>query len=346
MAPPTMHTAETLASSVGGDTVAVRERPVVPEVSVCIVSWNRRDLLDRCLESLFRQWQGTSFEVVVVDNASTDGAADLVAQRYPEAHLIRNQVNLGFARANNQAARIARGRCLLFLNNDTEVRPHTLRRLVEALAENPAAVAVGPRMRSPAGDLQVTHRRRPTLGAFLHRTWLLRWTGLFRRAHREFRRGDPASGGARSVDVLLGAALLIDRRRFFALGAWNETFFFGGEDLEFCARARAVGVLLHLADVEIIHHGRASTKANIGPATIAIAEGFVRYFRLQGTSRAGLLFYKTMLTLDAPLQLLVKAGQCLWRTVRGQKDKRAKCWNDLKGIAAFLFLGLGRFWRA
>src|SRR5438067_5860893 len=87
------------------------------DISVCIVNWNCRELLRGCLESLRRQPAGIRCEIIVVDNGSTDGAADMVEHDFPEALLLRNQANLGFSRANNQAARFARGRYLFFLNN-------------------------------------------------------------------------------------------------------------------------------------------------------------------------------------------------------------------------------------
>src|SRR5262245_49746255 len=91
----------------------------VVDVSICIANWNCRDLLRDCLSSLLHQAQGVRLEIIVVDNASTDGAADMVMRHFPQVQLIRNRINRGFAAANNQAARRARGTHLLFLNNDT-----------------------------------------------------------------------------------------------------------------------------------------------------------------------------------------------------------------------------------
>ncbi len=216
-----------------------RRLNAAPLVSVCIVNWNCCALLNGCLRSLLEQAQGASLEVIVVDNGSSDGAADMVAERFPGVVLLRNDHNIGFARANNQAARRARGHYLFFLNNDTIVPAHTLGKLVAYLNEHPETLVVGPRLCDGSGNVQMSYRRRPTIATFLHRTLLLRWAGLFRKNYRAYRREDPEQGAEpRAVDVLMGAALLWRRSEFTRLGAWDEAFTFGGEDLELCFRAK------------------------------------------------------------------------------------------------------------
>jgi GT2 family glycosyltransferase len=200
-----------------------------PVVSVCIANWNCRELLRRCLESLHRQPQGVRFETVVVDNASADGAADMVAREFPEVALVRNRQNLGFSRANNQAAARAKGRYLFFLNNDTVVPPLTLRAFVAYAEANPTVGMVGPRLRGADGEFQISYRRRPTVAALLHRVSLLRWTGLFRKAYYEYRRDSFAPDGIRHVEVLMGAAVFLPREVFDGSGRWDERYVFGGE---------------------------------------------------------------------------------------------------------------------
>src|SRR5581483_10995236 len=160
------------------------------DLTVCIANWNCRELLRACLESLHDQPQGVRLETIVVDNASADGSAAMVARDFPEVLLLRNPANVGFARANNQAAARARGRHLLFLNNDTVVPAGALRRLIAFADAHPEVGMIGPRLRDPHGGWQISYRRRPTVGALLHRTLLLRWTRLFRRSYRDYRRQD------------------------------------------------------------------------------------------------------------------------------------------------------------
>lgn len=316
------------------------------DVTVCIANWNCRDMLRDCLESLHDRPQGVRVETVVVDNASTDGAADMVAREFPEVGLIRNTANVGFARANNQAARKARGRYLLFLNNDTVVPPGMVGRLVEYAEAHPDVGLIGPRLRDAEGRTQVSYRQKPTVGTLLHRTSVLRWTGLLRDAYHRYRRQEFDPESTRSVEVLMGAAMLLPREAFFGCGGWDEDFTFGGEDLDLSLRvARRWSVVYH-PEAEILHYGRVSTRQHIGYASTNMAVGFVQYLRKSGCSPLGLLAYKVVVTLDAPVQLAVKATQYLWRRMCGRRDKADKSLLAMRGLCSFLARGLLAFWAA
>jgi GT2 family glycosyltransferase len=316
------------------------------DVSVCIANWNCRDLLRACLESLHDQPQGVRLETLVVDNASADGAADMVEREFPEVILQRNTANLGFARANNQAAQRARGRYLFFLNNDTLVPPGSLGRLVDFADLHPHAGLIGPRLRDPHGRAQVSYRLRPTLATMLHRTSLLRWTGLLRHAYRSYRRDHFDPNTTRTVEVLMGAAMLLPRDVFFSCGGWDEEFTFGGEDLDLSSRVGRNHQVLFHPNVEILHYGRASTRQHIGYASSNMAIGFLRYLRKCGYSRPTLLTYKLVVTLDAPVQWLHKGVQYAWRRVRGRIVKAEKSLLAMRGVGHFMLHGLPAFWRA
>jgi N-acetylglucosaminyl-diphospho-decaprenol L-rhamnosyltransferase len=316
------------------------------DVSVCIANWNCRDLLRACLESLHDQPQGVRLETVVVDNGSADGAADMVAREFPEVVLHRNGANLGFARANNQAAARARGGYLLFLNNDTVVPSGTLRRLVEYAEAHPEVGMIGPRLRDGRGQPQVSYRRRPTVATLLHRTSLLRWTGLLRGAYRRYRREHFDPETTRRVEVLMGAAMFLRREVFFACGGWDEEFTFGGEDMDLSLRVGRRYPVVYHPRAEITHFGRVSTRLHIGFASTQMTVGFARYLRKSGCSRAALLAYKAAVTLDAPVQFVMKGVQYLWRRLRGKEAKAEKTLLVLRGLGHFLVHGLEPFWRA
>ncbi len=321
-------------------------RPVAVDISVCIVNWNCRELLRGCLESLRRQPAGIRCEIIVVDNGSTDGAADMVEHDFPEAILLRNQANLGFSRANNQAARFARGRYLFFLNNDTVVPPGALEELVDYADAHPEIGILGPRLRDAQGKVQASFRQRLTVGALLHRTILLRWTGLFRRQYYDCRRQHFDPDTTQSVEVLMGAALLLPRQVFIDSGMWDEDYIFGGEDMDLCDRVgRRWPVVYHPA-VEILHYGRASTRQHTRFASVQIPAGFVRYLRKAKTPPVTLLVYKSLVTVDAPLQILANGCQFLVRYVLGHSEKARKSRRAAKSSCHFLIHGLIEFWRA
>lgn len=316
------------------------------DISVCIVNWNCREHLQGCLQSLREAATEVSLEVVVVDNGSTDGAAEMVAEMFPEVVLIRNADNVGFARGNNQAARRARGRYLFFLNNDTVVPPGTLRGLLDYARAHPEAGVIGPQLRDEQGQPQLSWRACPTLTALLHRITWLRWTRLFRLDYRRYR-GRDAGGEAvpRPVEILMGAALFMPRAVFRAGGAWDEDYIFGGEDIDLCARiGRGYQVIYH-PGLEIVHFGRVSSRQHIGFSYSHTVIGVTRFLRKRGCSPAGLLFYKLALTLDAPLRWLGHAIRYAWRRLRRQPHRAAKSRLVMRALEHFLRHGLAPLWR-
>jgi GT2 family glycosyltransferase len=314
-------------------------------VSVCIANWNCREMLRDCLVSLLHHEQGVSAEVIVVDNASTDGAADMVEREFPDVILIRNTENRGYARANNQAARRARGRYLFFLNNDTLVPPETLAQLVEEADRHPESGIVAPRLRDGQGRVQCSCRAFPTVGALLHRTCLFRWTGLFRRAYKRFRYRERDFDRRRRVDVVMGAALLVRRERFWRCGGWDEEYTFGGEDIDLCARIGPDHPVIYYPEAEVIHYGRVSSREAIEYAHGQTVIGITRFLRKSGTSPVAMLLYKAALTLDTPLRWLGCLAQYAWRRLRGRRSAATRSWLVVRALGHFLRRDLGTFWR-
>jgi GT2 family glycosyltransferase len=318
----------------------------IPDVSVCIVNWNCRELLRDCLASLLERSQGASVEVIVVDNASADGAADMVAERFPGVTLVRNARNEGFARGNNRAAALARGRYLFFLNNDTVVPADTLRRLVAYAEAHPEVGMIGPRLRDGTGRVQVSYRPLPTLSALLHRVRILRSTGLFHRAYGRFRRKSFDPDRECRVETLMGAAMFLPRRVFDECGPWDEDFVFGAEDLHFSACIGRRYPLVFLPEIEITHFGGVSTRQHSGYVSANQAAGMVRFLRKSGYSRAALWGYKLAVTLDIPVQFAGKGVEYVATRLRGRRAKADRVLIAWRGAGHFLTRGLVPFWKA
>ncbi len=248
------------------------------------------------------------------------------------------------SRANNQAARLARGRYLFFLNNDTVVPPGALRRLIDYARVHPEIGLLGPRLRDARGRVQVSCRRRPAVPALLHRTCLLRWTGLFRGAYRRYRSRDAAADQVRPVEVLMGAALLTPRDVFRESGGWDEAFAFGGEDIDLCTRIGRRHAVIHHPGIEIIHHGRAGSRRRIDYVYAQTIIGVARSMRKAGVSSAALGLYKLVVTLDEPLHWLRQFGQYLYRRARGRRAAAERSRVVLRGVGAFMTRSLPAFW--
>jgi N-acetylglucosaminyl-diphospho-decaprenol L-rhamnosyltransferase len=318
---------------------------VRPEVSVCIVNWNCRELLRGCLESLSSARQGVRTEVIVVDNGSSDGAADMVATDFPDVKLIRNVENEGFARSNNQAARRSCGRYLFFLNNDTVVPPGTLRRLRDHARAHPEIGLLGPQLVDGRGRTQSSARGKPTVEALLHRVSWLRWTGLFRTAYRKYR-GRVDNARERSVEVLMGAALFMPRKVYRECGKWDESYTFGGEDVDLCLRVGQRYQVIYHPDVALTHFGRASSRQHIGYVHTNTVIGTTRLLRQCGASAFALACYKLVVTVDVPIQWLGHAARRLLRRVRGQHLRAERSRLGMHAIEHFLTRGLMAFWKA
>jgi len=212
------------------------------DLSVVLVSYNTRDLLEQALRTALEAAAGLRVEVFVVDNASRDGSAEMVAAKFPHVKLIRSPRNLGFAGGNNLALRQVQGRHVLLLNTDTVVRRDTLTHLVGFLDAHPEAGAVGCKILNPDGTLQLACRRGfPTpMAAFCKVCGLSR---LFPRSRRlaayNLTYLDPEQ--TNEVDALSGSCMMVRKAAMDQVGLLDEDYFMYGEDLDWCYRLSQAG---------------------------------------------------------------------------------------------------------
>lgn len=226
------------------------------DVSVVVVSFNTRELLAACLRSIYETANGLSCEVIVVDNASSDGSAGMVSRDFPGATLIRSDVNLGFARANNVAIRASSGRYVLALNSDAQLLPGTLQAMVGFLDDNPCVAVVGAQLLNPDGSFQGSYADFPSFAGEL-----LLMSKLASLVRSPTFPSYPAerSRKACSVDWVFGACMMARRAAIDVVGLLDEDYFMYTEETDWCYRMRQAGwQVYYLPGAVAVHRSRAS----------------------------------------------------------------------------------------
>jgi GT2 family glycosyltransferase len=232
-----------------------------PLVSALIVSYNVRDHVLLAIESFLASSE-VPVEVVVVDNASTDGSADAVAERFPAVKLVRLDRNVGFGRANNVGLQESRGRFLLLLNPDVTVEPGCVERLADTMLVRPDVGAVSPRVKRPDGSLDLAARRSfPTPATALYR--FLGLSRLFPKSSRfnRYNMGHVPEDSAHEIDAGTAACLLVRRAAIERVGFFDPDYFMYGEDLDLCFRLKTAGwKVYYLPSAEAVHVKGAATR--------------------------------------------------------------------------------------
>jgi len=230
-------------------------------LSICIVSWNVRELLKKCVDSICKNPPSCGFEIIITDNDSKDGTAELLITKYPQVRLIENRNNLGFSAGNNQAIKASTGDYVLILNPDTEVLTGSLDKLAEFLDTHPEAAIVAPKLLNPDKSLQRSCMGFPTLGAMAMRQLFIEqlWPGnpytkKYMMANFEYDR-------ITEVDQPMGACLLIRREVLNKVGLFDEHSFMFFDEVDLCYRTKNAGWKIYFTpDATIIHHGGSSIK--------------------------------------------------------------------------------------
>jgi GT2 family glycosyltransferase len=263
----------------------------MPDVSIIIVNWNTRQLLADCINDVKSYTHDLTYEIIVVDNASSDGSQEMVRATFPDVHLIANNENVGFARANNQAIRCSRGRYVLLLNSDAFVRDQTIAQTVAFMDAHPAAGMVGCKLRYADGRLQPSCTTFPTLFTELLIATQLerlfpksRLFGAYRMTYWDF-------NDIREVDVIMGAYMLVRATAIEQLGMLDESYFMYSEEVDWCYRFKQNGWKVYFYPyVETIHLWGGSSKPVRVEMLIQLYLSRVAFFRrYYGTTSANLL---------------------------------------------------------
>ena len=294
------------------------------DVSIIIVNWNTSGLLLQCLDSIHRARPSCAVEVIVVDNGSSDDSVPMLLERFPDVLLIRNEQNLGFARANNQGLSSGRGRYFLLLNSDTIVLPGSIDKLVEVADYHKELGVVGPKLLNMDGTIQNSWGSFPS---FL--------SELVGRSFR-FRHAVEDVPQAFEVDWVLGACMLVRSTTIADVGQLDDEYFFYSEEIDWCFRIKKrKWKIWYVTSAEIYHLGGGSTNHGSLIQLVRLYRGKLLYFQKHHGNfettmlRYGLAFGNSLgvirrvmilswLYRNAAYQRIVSQSKLVWCLLRNQ----------------------------
>ncbi|MFH1667993.1 MAG: glycosyltransferase family 2 protein [Candidatus Komeilibacteria bacterium] len=228
------------------------------KLSIIIVSWNIATYLDQCLASLFKYCY-FDYEIIVVDNASSDQTVAMVKKKYPTVKLIINEVNQGFARANNQGVDQSAGDFLLFLNPDIELIDNSLEKAISYLANHQQIGMLGVNVLNSDQTNQISVRKLPSLYSQL--ITLLKLNNIIPSLNQKYFQKDFDYHKTQQVESIIGACMLIKRTVYEAIGRLDNDYFVWFEEVDLCLRLNQRNLpVYYFAETKIIHHGKQSFK--------------------------------------------------------------------------------------
>jgi GT2 family glycosyltransferase len=273
-------------------------------ISVITVSWNTRDLLRNCLQSLLKELEGVDAEVFLVDNDSADQSAAMVEKEFPQIRLIANDSNRGFAAANNQALALASGEFILLLNPDTVVHPGAIKTLLGFMQTHARAAIVAPQLLESNGAVQRSCRQFPTFLGMLYE--LLGLSKIFpdQAKFRQYKMLDWNHDDERQVDQPEGACLLLRRAVIEEVGVLDEGFFMLFEEVDWCYRIKEKGWQIWFTpSAQVTHHYGQSIKQVKTKMILSSHRGLYRFWHkhyrgnrwyLDGIAYSGLMILAYM----------------------------------------------------
>jgi len=228
------------------------------QLSIIIVSWNVKDYLKACLESILGTVNSIEFEIFIVDNNSNDGTVEFVKERFPQVNIIANKDNLGFAKANNQAITKSHGEYVLLLNPDTIVFEGAIKKMIDRIGQDQNIGVLGPKIITGDGRTisYCGGRKFPSVMSIVFGiTTLDRYSRFFDSHSMKY--WDHAD--SREVDAISGSCMLIRRKTIQGVGMLDESFFMYAEDIDWCYRIKKSGWdIYYYAAAEIMHYGEKS----------------------------------------------------------------------------------------
>lgn len=292
------------------------------DLSIVILNWNVRDLLERCLASI--KSDRFTLEAIVVDNASSDDSVAMVRSKYPDVRVIANETNLGFTGGNNRGLEVARGRYVMVLNPDTEMIGDAIDRLIDYLDARADVGAIGPQLLNPDRSIQPSRRRFPTLATgFFESTWL---QGLApKNIVKHFYMDDVSPDMAQEVDWVTGACTVFRRSVLDQVGVYDDkNFFMYSEEVDLCRRIKTAGwKIVYLPEAKVIHYIGQSSDQVVAARHLYFQTSKVHYFRKHhGRFKAALI--RGFLLLSYLWQIVFESIKGLLGSKRSLRRERVK----------------------
>jgi len=278
------------------------------DVSIIIVNWNTKQHLLNCLDSLSNSDRYTQ-EIIVVDNASSDGSVDTVISRFPTIKVIENKENIGFAKANNIGIRQSIGRYVCLINSDIIVLDDCIKNLMTFMDENSNIGMAGPRILNPDHTCQVSCRHFPTLWNNLCQALGLNYLFPKSAFFSDWLMNYWPHDSIRSVDALSGCFLMVRREAMNEVGLLDEDFFIYGEDIDWCRRFHQAGWdVVFFPNAKAIHVGAASSANAPIKFYIEMQKADLQYWR-KHHGRVGQVIYSMIIILRQALRIIHGAFQ-------------------------------------
>lgn len=298
------------------------------KLSIIIVSWNVAKDLSNCLKSIGECPPSCEFEIIVVDNASTDDTVDVIKKNFPDVLAITNDKNLGFAAANNQGIAKAEGEYVLLLNPDTIVHSVALDTLVMFMDDNADVGICGPKLSNDDGSIQRSVRRFPSFLGALHRHTAFKFVGIFKKEYKKWLMKDFRYNEQRDVEQLIGAAMMIRRSVLDEVGVMDENFFMYYEEVDLCYRVKKAGYRITFTPATDITHlgGQSSGQIPVEKRLMAMTS-LLKFFRKHRNGLSTFLFsciFKPAIVLHEVCNIMAAVFNCVLSAATLNKLKYKK----------------------
>ncbi len=289
------------------------------ELSIIIVNFHNSHTLEKCLDSIPKGVQNIDYEIILVNNSPRDGDLSNAIKDHPSVRRIENRINLGFAKANNQAFDQSKGKTILLLNPDTVLTDNSVNNMLNYLHQHAEIGLLGAKLLDPDGTLQYSCRRFPTL-----------WTGLFNRYSimtklfpenpftRQYLMLDFDHNSAREVDWVSGSCMMMSRELFLSIGKFDECYFLFNEDVDLCHRVKQAGKkVVYYPDAQVFHHISSSNNKLAAKTILRRHQGMVYYYQKNCRPSAWAMFtIKSLVALRCMLHLALN----MFRTASGKNN--------------------------